>query len=667
VAGRIAARLGNDPVNEAPLVELASVEPLPVLLVDDRPENLRTLEAVLSPLGYPLRTATSGTQALRLLLEQDFGLILLDVRMPGLDGLETARLIKERERSRDIPIVFLTAARDEVGNIIEGYGVGAVDYVLKPFDAELLRSKVAVFAELEASRRALKRSETFLRAAFEAAPIGKTVLDGDHTIVRSNAAFARLVERDASELQGVAIAELCHPEDRQALSDALDVIAGGDTADPDSGLPALDLRVLRGSGSVTWVALVASSIDPGELPGPLLLAQWVDLSARRRAEQTRAELLVEHAARTQAEAMAERMEKLQTLSSAIESLTLDELLPELALRLAAMFDADAEVRLTAHHAQLIAFRAPAGGDVRRLESLQDPPAGEHVQACALRIEGEDVGVLALELPAGRYFTATERALLQEVAERAALSIKRAQLHEQEHRIAVTLQRGLLPKRLPSVAGIELAAHYEAAGQGAEAGGDWYDAFPLSHGRLGVVVGDVAGRGIAAAATMAQLRSVARAFAVADDCVSQPGEVLTRLNRHQLTLASEELFTVIYAIVDPCAGTVAWANAGHPPPLVRNAHGGTSYLHSGTHLMGIEDVVYDDSRADIGHGAVLVLYSDGLIERRGESLDAGLARLARAAGSGPAELGQLCSHIIRGVLPADAQLHDDVTALLIKLA
>ena len=98
-----------------------------------------------------------------MLLEQDFAMILLDVRMPGLDGFETAELIKQRTRTRDVPIVFLTAARDEVSETSRaGTELGAVDYVLKPFDPDLLRSKVAVFAELEASRRALKRSEALL-------------------------------------------------------------------------------------------------------------------------------------------------------------------------------------------------------------------------------------------------------------------------------------------------------------------------------------------------------------------------------------------------------------------------------------------------------------------------------------------------------------------------
>ena len=134
-------------------------------------------------------------------------------------------------------------------------------------------------------------------------------------------------------------------------------------------------------------------------------------------------------------------------------------------------------------------------------------------------------------------------------------------NEEEHRIAVELQRGLVPKRLPEVTGIELAAHYQAAGAANQVGGDWYDAFALPGGRLGVVLGDVAGKGIPAASTMGQLRSVTRAFALADDGGLMPGEVLTRLNRFQLAQGEDELFTVIYVIVDPQSERVAWASAG----------------------------------------------------------------------------------------------------------
>jgi PAS domain S-box-containing protein len=128
-----------------------------VLLVDDRPHNLIALEAILEPLGHELVSATSGEEALRLLLHRDeFAVILLDVQMPGLDGFETAALIKERERTRNIPIVFLTAISKDQQNVFRGYEVGAVDYVFKPFHPEILRSKVAVLIDLHEKNEQLR-------------------------------------------------------------------------------------------------------------------------------------------------------------------------------------------------------------------------------------------------------------------------------------------------------------------------------------------------------------------------------------------------------------------------------------------------------------------------------------------------------------------------------
>ncbi len=649
--------------DRAALVELTAGDQLPILIVDDRPENLQTLEAVLAPLGLPLHAATSGYQALRMLLERDFALILLDVRMPGLDGLETAQLIKSRSRTRDIPIVFLTAARDELGDIIRGYGVGAVDYVLKPFDAELLRSKVAVFTELERSRRALKRSEALLRGAFEAAPIGKTVLGADRRIVLANPAFGRLLDRPSRALPGTAVSELCNPEDRDALATALEQLSLAN-AGPASQVD-VDLRLRTSTGADRWVAAVASSIEPTEFADPLLLVQWIDLSARRRAEQARAELMLEQSARTHAEAIAERLNKLQTLADATDSLSLDELLPELAIRLAELFSADSvEARIEAGpFGQPVDVRVDGGRVIGAGNG--DQPRGEHWQEVPLSIEQSSVGVLRLALAPGNSFTAADRSLLQDAADRAALAIRRARLHEEEHRIAVELQRGLVPKRLPEVDGIAIAAHYQPAGALAEVGGDWYDAFALSGGRIGVVVGDVAGKGIPAASTMGQLRSVTRAFALADDGGRSPGDVLTRLNRYQLAHGEQELFTVLYAIVDPGASTIAWASAGHLPPLVRE-DGESRYVTRGDGLMGLEDIEYRTLERPILHGGLLVLFTDGLVERRGESLDVGLERLARATASGPDQPEALCEHILEALLPLERQLHDDVTAVIVKV-
>ncbi|MCF2526092.1 response regulator [Yinghuangia soli] len=140
-----------------------------ILLVDDRPENLLALEATLSALDQQLVRAGSGEEALKALLLQEFALILLDVHMPGMDGFETAGHIKARESTRDIPIIFLTADDRSTHHTFRGYAAGAVDYVTKPFDPWVLRSKVAVFVKLYAQQRQLRAQQAAFAGGAEAA------------------------------------------------------------------------------------------------------------------------------------------------------------------------------------------------------------------------------------------------------------------------------------------------------------------------------------------------------------------------------------------------------------------------------------------------------------------------------------------------------------------
>jgi PAS domain S-box-containing protein len=134
-----------------------------LLLVDDRDENLIALEAILEPLGENLVTARSGEEALRALLDSDFACILLDVQMPGMDGFETTELIKQRDRTKHVPIIFLTAISKDEQHVFRGYEVGAVDYVFKPFEPEMLRSKVAVFVDLHRKNKEIARQGGLLR------------------------------------------------------------------------------------------------------------------------------------------------------------------------------------------------------------------------------------------------------------------------------------------------------------------------------------------------------------------------------------------------------------------------------------------------------------------------------------------------------------------------
>jgi CheY-like chemotaxis protein len=141
-----------------------------ILLVDDRHENLVALDAILSSLNQVLVTVKSGEEALKALLVDEFAVILLDVVMPGMDGFETASHIKRRPKTRDVPIIFLTAASAEPDHAFRGYAAGAVDYISKPFDPWVLRAKVAVFVELYAKNRQLQEQAELLRSQLGAGP-----------------------------------------------------------------------------------------------------------------------------------------------------------------------------------------------------------------------------------------------------------------------------------------------------------------------------------------------------------------------------------------------------------------------------------------------------------------------------------------------------------------
>ncbi|OEV13047.1 response regulator [Streptomyces nanshensis] len=143
------------------------VQKAKILLVDDRPENLLALEAILSALDQTLVRASSGEEALKALLTDDFAVILLDVQMPGMDGFETAAHIKRRERTRDIPIIFLTAINHGPHHTFRGYAAGAVDYISKPFDPWVLRAKVSVFVELYMKNVQLREQASLLRRQLE--------------------------------------------------------------------------------------------------------------------------------------------------------------------------------------------------------------------------------------------------------------------------------------------------------------------------------------------------------------------------------------------------------------------------------------------------------------------------------------------------------------------
>ena len=246
-----------------------------------------------------------------------------------------------------------------------------------------------------------------------------------------------------------------------------------------------------------------------------------------------------------------------------------------------------------------------------------------------------IGSLQLATLTRREFGEETIDLLMGAAGRASLAIARTRSYERERRIAQELQRSLLPRALPEVPGVALAARYEPGGNGATVGGDWYDAIALPGGRVAIAIGDVVGRGIEAAATMGQMRSAMRAIIMqADDT----GLMTERLNRFALGVGDCVLTTVVLAIFEPGTGRLRYTNAGHPPPLLISSSGGATFLEDepAPPLGVVETPRYRQRTLDLEPGSTLLLYTDGLVENPAEPLDAGLERLretADAAGAG----------------------------------
>ncbi len=283
----------------------------------------------------------------------------------------------------------------------------------------------------------------------------------------------------------------------------------------------------------------------------------------------------------------------------------------------------------------------------------------------LVVSGELIGVLSLAWAEERRFTDEERAYLTTLANHCALAVGRARLFDRQQAVAETLQRAILPERLPSAAGLELAATYLPAGSGVDVGGDWYDAFTLADGLVGLVVGDVGGHGIKAAAVMGQLRNALRAYALDG---YGPGEVMDRLDRLLVANDDDVFATCVYATFDPVSRRLSWCNAGHPPLLVCDSGARESFLDTvhGT-LLGAGFGPYASSETVLAPHSLLLAYTDGLVEHRSWSLDRGMAQLASAVRAAfDDDLGALGERITRSVL-SGVRRDDDLCVLAARVS
>jgi PAS domain S-box-containing protein len=658
--------------------------PASILLVDDQEENLLALEAVLEPLGQRLVRATSGEEALAKLLREEFALILLDVQMPNMDGFQTATFIKGRAKTQHIPIIFLTALSKELHHMFRGYSAGAVDYVVKPFDPMILRSKVQVFVDLYRKELELRASEERFRTAFENAPIGVALVTvGEGRIIEVNRALARMLGRPEAVFIGHPLSEAVHPE--------------------DAGLLRLDgpseLRFMRLDGVPLWAEMNASEVQDGGGRAQHVIVQVEDITERKEAERERAARAKERAARAEAEAVAETMGKLQAVTDvALRHLTLNELLQEVLLRIRETLEVDAtgilllddndagatfasgavvtpegkaEAGTQIPVARGFGRRLAGAGEVVAIDSVSDPLVlhpllkDSHIVSLAaapMAVEGRLHGVLQIGTTKKRRFSSADQGLLQLIADRAALAVQHARLYEREHGIVETLQRALLPARLPQLPGVHVAARYLPGGMGADVGGDWYDVFPLENGRIGIAIGDVAGHGLRAAALMGQLRNSLRAYAIEGH---PPANVVDRLNRLVRDLEQGWMATLLYLVLSPDDSEIRFANAGHMPALSLEL-GDARFIdvNRGPPLGVGADAEYTEVVQALPPGSTLVVFTDGLVEEPGVAPDVALARLAKNALAGMSDdPDALCEHLVHAQL-GEGQPRDDVAFVAI---
>jgi PAS domain S-box-containing protein len=499
---------------------------------------------------------------------------------------------------------------------------------------------------------------------YENAPCGYLSTDPDGLIVRVNQTFLDWTGHARDALLG-----------RRRLQDLL--TAGGRIYHETHYAPLLRIQgavreiavdLVRADGTRLPVLMnsVAQLDEAGEVRH--IRTTVFDATDRKRYER---ELL---AARDRERLARMRTEHLQRTATAlagapdaatIAQLIVDEIVASLGADRAAL------ALLESDPARLRVLFRHGDNDGEDLEIDAEPvfddgdPGGAHAR---LPLGGGPAlsGVLWLAFDAPRPFSADDRTFLIGFAAQASLALERSRLFEQQRNVAHALQQSLLGEGAPPDPRFAVATLYQPAVKGLEVGGDWYDTFRLPGDKLGLVVGDVVGRGLAAASAMGQLRSAVRALAATG---VGPARVLTHLDAFVGQVEPARFATVAYAEVDLATGRTVYACAGHLPPLLLDAPDAPQLLMGGRSTplgVTIENKPRGEAELTLPAGSSLLLYTDGLVERRGEPIDAALDRLVATvvahAGTPPDALTVALAH---DLLLEDAG-DDDVCLLLLSL-
>ncbi len=633
--------------------------PARVLVADDNADMREYLVRLLRGAGYQVDAVTDGRYALDRIRTDLPDLVVSDVMMPRLDGLALVAALRADPHTVGVPVLLLSARAGQEASI-EGLHAGADDYLVKPFAAAELLARVRANIELARLRNHHTRWRTALVDSLQEAFF---VCDEVGAVIEVNNAFTDIVGYGPEDLPYQPL----HPwwpdpdTEPEAHRQIVDAFAG--IADRPHG--SYTVPVTHRDGHRLWItANIAHAEDP-ETGRSVMVGTFRDVTAEHYNVQRQKALATLNQQLAQADrvddALRATMDQVRGQWSATRvlaaifatdngSLEPRSTVPDVIADAGAVrwddLPADTRSRITA---------LGASGDLLTVDTGNPGSAGIALQ------HPRGILVIWIDLPEQRPFTAEDQTLLTVLAGRLGQGLQRVHQLDQQRETALTLQHSILgPADLPA----GFAVRYQPASHPLQVGGDWYDVVALDDGRIALVVGDCVGHDLAAATVMGQLRSACRALLLER---ASPAATLTGLDRFASRLPGAQSTTAFCAVLDPDTGELWYSSAGHPPPILVCADGTTQLLEGGHSIaLGIRpERVRPQAQVTIPAQATLLLYTDGLVERRRLSLDDGITRAAKLIrDDGAMDLDPLADQIMSVLAPLGGY-QDDVALLLYR--
>ncbi|KUN90376.1 histidine kinase [Streptomyces bungoensis] len=618
-----------------------------VLVADDNADMREYLTRMLAGAGYDVTTVNDGVEALHSVRRDTPDLVVSDVMMPRLDGLELVARLRGDPRTASVPVLLLSARAGQEDSI-EGLRAGADDYLVKPFAAAELLARVRANVELARLRSHHARWRTALIDSLQEAFF---VCDESGAVLEINAAFTDILGYGPEDLPYAPVQPwwpdaATDPEAHRRVGDAFaDLLVRGQGS--------YTIPVTHRDGHRLWVAVTYNKAQDPDTGREVTVGTFRDVTAEHYAVQRETALAALHTSLSRAASLPE------ALSGALAELST---LWRARNVVAALFTRGDVPALTTTAPDLRWEDLPA----RRREAitgLRDraplTPVAEDSGAGVLLEHPDGPLAVWIDLGENRPFTSEDQFLLSLLAGHLAQGLVRAHQIDQQRETAIALQRAILgPARLPE----GFAVRYEPATRPLEVGGDWYDTVALPDGRIGIVVGDCVGRGLEAASVMGQLRSACRALMLQDP---GPARTLTALDQFAASVPGALCTTVFCGVLDPGTGELTYSSAGHPPGILAHPDGTTRLLDEGRSLPLAVRPGRERPQAAcvLPARSTLLLYTDGLVERRRRPLSAGIDEAGNAVQEGrDAPVDDLATQVMTRLAPAGG--YDDDVALLL---